>query len=421
MDITEKVSVRNKFTYSIGGIGRDMLYTLVNMYLIIYFSYYVGLDKGELIGISIVMIITRIWDAINDPIMGVIIENTRSKYGKFKPWILIGALTNALVTMLLFTDFGFSGIGFVLWFAFLYLLWEMTYTINDISYWTMYSTFSVDQKEREKVGSLARICANIGAFSSVVLIPIFYSGSKSGSKAFQWMAIVIGVLFILCQLLVVFGVKERPNAIIDQAKKDKETISLKTMVKVIFKNDQLVIIAFAILLFNIGFFITINCGQFYFNYVYLNYGGLEYSLFALALGGSQLLALLVYPLFSQRFNRSQMFKLAIILVVIGYLGFLFWTLVFPQTIAGLLVFGFILFFGEGLIQLIVLVLLTDTIEYGQWKLGKRYESINFSLQPFVTKLASAIYVLFVNGTMLISGLYQINKNVSEMEKDKALG
>ncbi len=69
MDITEKVSVRNKFTYSIGGIGRDMLYTLVNMYLIIYFSYYVGLDKGELIGISIVMIITRIWDAINDPIM----------------------------------------------------------------------------------------------------------------------------------------------------------------------------------------------------------------------------------------------------------------------------------------------------------------------------------------------------------------
>ncbi len=193
------------------------------------------------------------------------------------------------------------------------------------------------------------------------------------------------------------------------------------MVKVIFKNDQLVIIAFAILLFNIGFFITINCGQFYFNYVYLNYGGLEYSLFALALGGSQLLALLVYPLFSQRFNLSQMFKLAIILVVIGYLGFLFWTLVFPQTIAGLLVFGFILFFGEGLIQLIVLVLLTDTIEYGQWKLGKRYESINFSLQPFVTKLASAIYVLFVNGTMLISGLYQINKNVSEMEKDKALG
>jgi Na+/melibiose symporter-like transporter len=88
MDLTEKVSARNKFTYSIGGIGRDMLYTLVSMYLFIYLSYYVGLDKGELIGITIVMIITRIWDAVNDPMMGVIIENTKSKYGNFKPWIL---------------------------------------------------------------------------------------------------------------------------------------------------------------------------------------------------------------------------------------------------------------------------------------------------------------------------------------------
>lgn len=112
MDLTEKVSARNKFTYSIGGIGRDMLYTLVSMYLFIYLSYYVGLDKGELIGITIVMIITRIWDAVNDPMMGVIIENTKSKYGKFKPWILAGALTNALVTMLLFTDFGFSVLSF---------------------------------------------------------------------------------------------------------------------------------------------------------------------------------------------------------------------------------------------------------------------------------------------------------------------
>jgi len=133
------------------------------------------------------------------------------------------------------------------------------------------------------------------------------------------------------------------------------------------------------------------------------------------------LALLLYPLFSKRFNRKQMFKLSVILVVIGYLGFLLCSLILPQRLAGLLVFGFILFFGEGLIQLIVLVLLTDTIEYGQWKLGKRYESIYFALNPFVTKLASAVYILFVNGTMLLSGLYQINKRVSEMEKDKALG
>ena len=280
--------------------------------------------------------------------------------------------------------------------------------------------FSVDQRNAKKSvrwpGFAPTSVLSSGGFDSA-----FYSGNKSGSRAFQWMAIVIGVLFILCQLLVVFGVKEQPNAIIDQAKKEKAKISFKKMVKVIFQNDQLVIIALAILLFNVGFYITINCGQFYFNYVYLNYGGFEYSLFALALGGSQLLALLLYPLFSKRFNRKQMFKLSVILVVIGYLGFLLCSLILPQRLAGLLVFGFILFFGEGLIQLIVLVLLTDTIEYGQWKLGKRYESIYFALNPFVTKLASAVYILFVNGTMLLSGLYQINKRVSEMEKDKALG
>jgi len=97
----------------------------------------------------------------------VIVDNTKTKYGKFKPWIAFGAFVSGIITILLFTDFGLTGTAFIVVFGILYLLWGITYTTNDIPYWSMLPALSMDQKEREKIGSFAKICANVGLFTVV--------------------------------------------------------------------------------------------------------------------------------------------------------------------------------------------------------------------------------------------------------------
>ena len=97
------ITNRNKWSYSIGCIGRDMLFVLVSMFILAYIQYTMNLSVAQFTVISGIMIFARIWDAINDPMMGMIIENSRLKGGKFRPWIMIGGLSNFFVTLLLFT------------------------------------------------------------------------------------------------------------------------------------------------------------------------------------------------------------------------------------------------------------------------------------------------------------------------------
>ena len=117
-----------------------------------------------------IIMAARVFDAFNDPFMGVIVDNTRTKYGKFKPWICIGSILSAILTVLLFSNFGLSGGVFIVVFGIIYVLWGIAYTMHDISYWSMLPTLSQDQHEKEQIGSVARICANIGLFSVVSLI-----------------------------------------------------------------------------------------------------------------------------------------------------------------------------------------------------------------------------------------------------------
>ena len=99
----DKLDSRTKWSYSIGATGRDMAYALVSMYLITYIQYTMKLTASQFAAISIIMVICLVWDAINDPMMGIIVENCNLKMGKYKPWILSGGLLNAIVIISIFT------------------------------------------------------------------------------------------------------------------------------------------------------------------------------------------------------------------------------------------------------------------------------------------------------------------------------
>ena len=387
----------NRYTFGLGTIGRDMLYSLISMYLIFYLTDIVELPNSVLWWITAIIMGARIFDALNDPVMGVIVDNTRTRWGKFKPWITIGAVTSGFFTIMLFTDFGLTGMGYVPLFAVLYLLWGISFTANDISYWSMLPALSMDQKEREKIGAFARICANIGLFVVVAgIVPITTAiGDATGSMktAYFIFTIAIVVIMLVGQSITVLGVKEKK----DVFKKEEKT-TLKGMVTAIFKNDQLLYTAIAMALFMIGYVTTTGFGLYYFKYAFGDEG--MYSIFAVVLGVAQISALLVFPFFSKRFNRKKLYTGATIFVFTGYILFFF----SPMNMIIIGISGLLIFLGQAFIQLLMLMFLADTVEYGQWKLGKRNESVTFALQPFINKMGGAVASGIVGATVIISGI-----------------
>ena len=409
------VSRRTRLSFGLGCIGRDAAYTLVNNFIMTYLTLAVGISNWQLAGVGVIMVIARIWDAINDPMMGTIVDNTRSRWGKFKPYIITGAVLNSIFIILLFSDTALSERAFLVVFAITYILWGMTYTMNDISYWSMLPSLTVNPRERERVSSLARIGANIGLFLVTAAVPLITQMGRM-TTMYRGISIVIAVLFIGCQLLVVLGVQEQKTAVTAA----QSHTSLGGMVKVILKNDQLLAIIICMLLFNIGYYTTTGFGVQFFYFDYGVYGGMEFTIFALAIGVAQIVTLALYPKISRNLNRRQLFTLAILMVVVGYLCFMLVGYLLPMNMAVLCVIGLILFAGQAIIQLLNLVLLADTIEYGQWKLGSRNESVIFSLNPFITKLASAIQAGIFAFTLAISGLNQYSNEISALEKSTTL-
>lgn len=398
------VSSRTKYSYAVSGIGRDMIYALYSTFLIVFLTDALGLPDWELITVGAIIAVVRIWDAINDPIMGVIIDNTETRFGKFKPWILAGAISSALIFYLLFQDFNLTGTTFIVIFAILYILSDLTFTMNDISYWSMYPSFTTDPKEREKIGALARIFASLGLFIAVALVPLIYQNYGGGpTQAFSNIALVFGLIFVLSQVGLFFGVKEKKNLITHV---HQEKTKFKDVLKIIFQNDQLLVIIVAIFLFNTGYFITTSLGIYFFNYDFNKYGGFEFTIFSAILAVSQLTAVALFPVIVRKLTRKKIFTIAIGMMGFAYALFMGVGYILPMNMLIIGLAGFILFGGQGLVQVVVLVMLADTIEYGQWKLGTRNESVIFAINPFVVKLATSVQTLVIAVTLAATGLNQ---------------
>jgi len=388
---------RNKWTFGIGTIGRDMLYSLVSMYLIFYMTDVIKMPTDIFAMVSVFVVAARIFDAVNDPFMGLIVDNTKSRFGKFKPWIAVGALSTGVITILIFADFGLPWQQYAIFFGVLFILWDVTFTANDIAYWSMLPALSLDQKEREKIGAIARIFANIGLFVVVAgIVPVTTMlGNAFGSLRQGYFVFTVIIVIIMWggQLVTLLGVKEL------QMVGAQKSTPIREMFSVIIKNDQLLFAALSMTLFMIGYMTTTSFGLYFFKYAYGDEG--MYSIFAVVLGVSQITALAIFPLFSKKWNRRTLFTLAVILVVIGYIVFFFAPV---STMVFIGIAGVLIFIGQAFIQLMMLMFLTDSVDYGHLKLGKRNDSISLSLQPFINKLGGAVANGVVAAVIIVSGI-----------------
>jgi len=213
-----KLDRRNMIFFGLGTIGRDMFYAFEANALIYYLSNVLSLPLGVFLATSMVFTVLRVFDALNDPLMGLLVDNTRSRHGRFKPPMALGALAGGACYLVLFADFGLRDYWFVAVFAIAYILWDIFYGLNDIAYWSMLPSLSVEQKTREKMGAFARICANIGMFSIMVgweikpkslygEIDSGYNGHIHGFYTFciKYLCPVIMFFILLVQISTFFG------------------------------------------------------------------------------------------------------------------------------------------------------------------------------------------------------------------------
>lgn len=129
-----KIPGKVKYSFAFGALGKDLIYGMIATFSMIYFT---DIIKVAPAFIGTMFFVAKIWDAFNDLFMGMVVDNTRSRFGKFVPWLVIGTLINAFVFVIVFTDFHLSGISLCVFASVVYVLWGMTYTIMDIPYWSV--------------------------------------------------------------------------------------------------------------------------------------------------------------------------------------------------------------------------------------------------------------------------------------------
>ncbi|TBT83927.1 MFS transporter [Propioniciclava sinopodophylli] len=383
---------RNRWSFAVGTVGRDMVYSMMALFLIVYLTEVLDLDDATLWWVNGILLAARIFDAFTDIVMGGIIDNTRTRWGQFKPWIVAGMMSVALITILLFTDLGLRGPGYVALFAVVYIAWGLAWTMNDIGYWSMLPALTFDQRERERLGALAKVFATIGLFTIVVaIIPV--TGMLGGdARAWQLFTIGAAAIMVLGQLVTLVGVREpqRTGAV--------EHTTVRDVARAIGLNDQLLWTALAMVLFLVGYNTTTSFGVYFFKYAYRDEN--MFSPFAAILGVAQLLGFALFPLLRKRFSRKRLFSIAMGLVGLGYLVFFF----SPMDIVPIGIAGLLLFVGASFVIVLMTVFLTDCIEYGQWKLGHRNGAVTFALQPFINKIGGAVGTAIVGATLILTGI-----------------
>lgn len=390
---------KEKFAYGIGAVGKDMVYMLSASYILYYYQDIMGVSA---VAMGIILFAARIFDAFNDPIMGVIVAKTKTRWGKFRPWLAIGTLMNALILYLMFAaPPSLNGAGLTAYAAVTYILWGVTYTMMDIPYWSMIPAFTQSGRERENLSAMARSCAGVGsALITIITVTVVSAlGTMAGGSSateierlgYRYFALIIAVIFVIFIGITCLSIREKSSV-------DMETTSVKDMFRALIQNDQAMTMVVAIVMINTALYITSNLVIYFFKYDFSPQAWqANYTLFNTFGGAFQILAMmLLFPLLRRFMSSLKIFYVCFAMAFAGYVTLLLIALSGAENVYLLLIPAFLIMAAIGMLNVIITIFLANTVDYGELKNHRRDESVIFSMQTFVVKLASGVAALIAS-------------------------
>ena len=421
--IDKKQAKRNLVFFPLGTLGRDMIYNLFTNFILLFVLFTHQLTPAQLMAITGIMIGARVFDALNDPLMGNIIERTRTRWGKYKPWLLIGILSTSIVVYLAF-NVKLEGWAFIWFFGIIYFAYSISYTMHDISYWGMIPSLSKEGSVRDKLTAMTNLVAGIGGGLAGLFIPMFTTGDKTiggnAQTAYGTVALIFCILAPLFLCFTIFGVRE------DRSYMDTTPppVSFKKIVSTIANNDQLSWMCLIFLFHQIGADLIIGgIGSTYIYFTYGYKGGL-YSLFStIGLSASGIL-LIAYPWLSSKWKRKTLMKGFGVILIVGFALMLCAGLFMPATMTSFWIttLGYMLAqLGMNCYYVIMMLSVINTVEYNEYKNGTRDEAIVASIRPFFTKFGSALCVLLTSVSYLLLGVTDYTNEISSFEQAANMG
>ena len=372
----QRITPLEKISYTGGLLGQNMIYAFVQMYIMFFFTDILRIPAQS---VTVIVVVASLWDAVNDPIMGVIADRTHSRLGKFRPYLIIGPALIALTTVLCFVNFGGSPVGTAIVAALCYVLWDMSYTVCDIPIWAISSVASREPGEKNTMVTLGKIGGTLGtvliSVGSVALLHLF--GGERVGGAYTGAAAAVAVLGAVLMALSGVFVKER----IDHP---KEAAPLRQNLRTILGNPPLKALLVTLLIIN-----TVNnirqVTQIYFA-VYV-WGSVDYVTYiGLSLVVGMILGMAVTPWLVARFAKKRVFIAA---CGVGALASLLPYALASGPLASLILLG-VSFAATGVTTIASAAMLMDGIDYAEDRLGFRGEGIVFSMNTFLNKLSATL-------------------------------
>ena len=392
-----KNRIWQRIAYACGTFGHDVFYAMIGTYFMIFvtsnlFNSDNPTNDAYMIGIvTTIILVLRIAELFVDPFIGNIIDKTKTRWGRFKPWVLGGAVIAAVTLAMLFTDFGGLTVSnptlYLVIFAVVYFIMDIFYSAKDVAIWSMIPALSFDSHEREVTATVARIGSVFGAqMVTVIVMPVvlYFSVNQNGGAGDPtgWFAFACigGGIATLGAIILGLGTHEQDNAL----RENKEETSAKDVLKVLTKNDQLLWMAIAYLVYGIGINIVNNFNLYYFIYVIGD--ATKFSILGVINTVIGLLAVAAFPILTTKFSRRKLFfsSIAVMTAALVLYAMSGTNVTLALVAAGLFTLP------QALIFLVVLMTITDSVEYGQLKLGHRDEAVCLCVRPLVDKFAGAV-------------------------------
>ncbi|GAX05017.1 Na+/xyloside symporter related transporter [Secundilactobacillus pentosiphilus] len=389
--------MKKYISYALGAFGHDAFYNTLSIYFMMFVTSQLFTNAGDakMVGfVTTLIVVIRVGEIMFDPIIGGVVDNTNTRWGKFKPWLLGGSLVASAGLIMIFSDyFGLTTSNpmlYLILFGITFVLLDGSYSFADISFWSMLPALSMKADERTKFGTFARFGSTLGAQGVIIIITpaimLFsqiFSGAKSGQQTQAgWLgyAIVVAVLCVGGAMMTCLNTNEQHNKIRNNT---KHTGVLEVF-KVIARNDQLLWIALAYFLFAFSYVVNNSLLMYYFRYRLGNAGAYTWvGVITCILG---VISVASFPALEALVHRKAIFCGGIGVMLLGYILFLF---AGTNLLLALVAIG-LLFFPYPLIFLATLMAITDSVEYGQLKSGHRNESVTLSVRPLIDKLSGAI-------------------------------